>query len=163
MIRRFGALAVLVLVVAACGGSATSAPGATQTAGAEATQAEATQAEATQAAATETEGSAPTNPPNASDLEGKARALVPDGSTEVSKLEIGGAFQLSVTTTKSLEELEAFWDQKIPSLGMTVSGKFTAGDTLTFAVTNPDGGIVAAKDSSGSGQTTIVISLGTSS
>jgi hypothetical protein len=87
---------------------------------------------------------------------------VPDGSTEVSKVQVGALFQLTVTNPKSIQELESFWDAKIPSLGITVSGKFTSGGTLTYSLTNPDGGIVASPDSSGSG-TLIVIGLGVTS
>jgi hypothetical protein len=151
MFKRIGALAVLAVVVFACSGSPT-----TQTPGVGAT-------DTPGAAPTDTPAAGQTTPPNASDIEAKVRALVPDGSTEVGKTEIGGLFQLTLTSPKSLQELEAFWDQKIPSLGMNLAGKFTAGGVLTIAISNPDGGIVAGEDTSGSGLTSIVISLGTSS
>jgi hypothetical protein len=151
MFKRIGALTVLAAVLFACGGS----PTATQTPGAGAT-------ENPGGAPTDTPAAGQTTPPNASDIEAKVRALVPDGSTEIGKTEAGGLFSLTLTNPKSVQELESFWDQKIPSLGMTVSGKFTASGVVTYAITNPDGGIVAGPDSSGSGST-IVISLGTSS
>jgi hypothetical protein len=69
-------------------------------------------------------------------------------------------YQLSLTSTMTVDQLEAFWDERIPSLGMTLTGKFTSGGVLTIAITNPDGGIVAAPD--GDGGVGIVISLGTS-
>jgi hypothetical protein len=151
MFKRIGAVSLLAVVVFACGGS----PTATQTPGTGAT-------ENPGGAPTDTPAAGQTTPPNAGDIEAKVRALVPDGSTEVSKAQVGGLFQLTVTNPKSVQELEAFWDQKIPSLGITVAGKFTSGGVLTYAVTNPDGGIVASPSSSGSG-TDIVISLGVSS
>jgi len=156
MSRQILGLAVAAIVLAACGGTATGTPGGTTPPGE-------TQAPGETATPAETQDGGETTPPNAGDIEAKARALVPPGSTELGTGSFGGAFQITVTNPMSVAELEAFWDQKIPSLGMTVSGKFTAAGTLTIAITNPDGGIVAGEDSSGSGETTIVISLGTSS
>jgi hypothetical protein len=151
MFKRIGALAVLAVVVFACGGS----PTATQTPGSGAT-------EPPGGTATDTPAPGQTTPPNAGDIEAKVRALVPDGSTEVGKVEVGGLFQLSLTNPKSVQELEAFWDQKIPSLGMTVAGKFTSGAILTISIPDPPGGIVAGPDEN-TGTTSIVISLGPSS
>jgi hypothetical protein len=151
MFKRIGALTVLAAVLFACGGS----PTAPQTPGAGAT-------ENPGGVPTDTPAAGQTTPPNAGDIEAKVRALVPDGSTEIAKAQIGGLFQLTVTNPKSVAELEAFWDQKIPSLGITVGGKFTTSGVLQYALTNPDGGIVASPSSSGSG-TDIVISLGLSS
>ena len=152
MFKRIAALAVCAIAIAACSGTPTTetpGPGGTETPG---------------AGATETPGATQggqTNPP-AGDLEALARALVPPGSTETQKVEIGGFFQLYITSTMSLAELEAFWDSKIPSLGMTLAGKFTGSGSLTISITNPDGGIVATEDTS-AGNVGIVIALGTSS
>lgn len=158
MLKRIGALTVLAVVAFACSGSPT-----TQTPGAGATETPGgAAAETPGAAATETPAAGQTNPPNAGDIEAKVRALVPDGSTEIGKAQVGGLFQLTVTSPKSIQELEAFWDQKIPSLGITVSGKFTSGGVLTYSLTNPDGGIVATPGSSGGGSE-IVIGLGVTS
>jgi hypothetical protein len=151
MFKRIGALMVLAAVLFACGGS----PTATQTPGAGAT-------ENPGGAATDTPAAGQTTPPNAGDIEAKVRALVPDGSTEVGKVQVGSLIQLTLTNPKSLQELESFWDQKIPSLGMTVAAKSTVQGTLIYSITNPDGGIVAGPDPSGSG-TTMTISLGLSS
>jgi hypothetical protein len=150
MTRLFGALALIAVLIAACSGSTTTTPpaGATATAGTEAT--------ATSAGGG---GGAQTPAPNAGDNEAKARALVPDGSTETAHLATGGIFQVYVTNPKSVKELEAFWDAKIPQVGLTQSGKFEANGAVTYGFTNPDGGIVASPDSSGNG-TTIVISVG---
>ena len=157
MFLRFGALAVLAIAIAACSGTPTTGPGATETPGSVAT-------ETPGAGATETPGETQggqTNPP-AGDLEATARALVPPGSTETGKFEAGGFFQLYLTSTTSIQDLEAFWDQKIPSLGMTVAGKFTLEGTISYTSTNPDGVITASPDSA-SGGVVIVIALGTSS
>ena len=102
-----------------------------------------------------------TNPP-AGDLEATARALVPPGSTETSKFEAGGFFQLTLTSTTSIGDLEAFWDQKIPSLGLTLAVKSTAQGILTYAFTNPDGAISAVPDEAGGG-VVIGIQVGTGS
>jgi hypothetical protein len=149
MFKRIGALTVLAAVVFACGGSptATQTPGATEPPG---------------GTATDTPAPGQTTPPNAGDIEAKVRALVPDGSTELGKAEVGGLFQLTVTNPKSVQELEAFWDQKIPSLGMSIAGKFTSGGILTISIPDPPGGIVAGPDAN-TGLTSIVISLGPSS
>jgi len=155
MTRFFAALALIAVVIAACSGTTpqTTAPagGGTPVPGGETTP-----------APTSGGGGAQTPAPNASDAEAKARALVPDGSTETGHLETGGLFQIYLTNPKSVKDLEAFWDAKIPQAGLTQSGKFEASGAVTYAFTNPDGGILASPDPSGSG-TTIVISVGTSS
>lgn len=150
MPKRILALAVLAVVLAACGSAATP-PSGTQPPGTEAPTESAT------------DGGGVTAPPNAGDLEATARALVPPGATETGHLETGGVFQLYLTSAMSLADLEAFFDQKIPSLGITVSGKFTVSGTLTYAFTNPEGGIVAGEDTSGAGGTSIIISVGSAS
>jgi len=150
MFRRTLAFAVLAIVIAACGSAATNPPSDTQPPGATATPAE-------------TQGGGETTPPNAGDLEATARALVPPGSTETGKFEVGGFFQLYLTSTTSMQDLETFWDQKLAALGINVVGKFTAEGTLTYSFTNPDGGIVASPDTSGGSDTVVVIAVGTSS
>jgi hypothetical protein len=85
---------------------------------------------------------------------------VPPGASETSAVSIGNAYQLTLSSNQSLEELEAFWDQAIPAAGMQSTGRFTADGSLTIALTNPDGGIVATGDPS-TGGVTIVISVGT--
>ncbi len=139
MFQRIGALALLAIVIGACSGNPTTAPQGTETPG---------------PAATETPGATQegqTNPPPAGDLEATARALVPPGSSETSKFEAGGVFQLYLTSTMSLEELESFWDAKIPSQGMKVEGKFSGSGGVTYIFSNPDGGIVASPDPSAGG------------
>jgi hypothetical protein len=98
--------------------------------------------------------------PNAGDNESRARALVPPGSTELSETSFGNAYQLTLTNPQSLEQLDAFWAQAIPAAGMQSTGKFEMDLSLVIAFTNPDGGISATNDGSGSGST-IVISVGT--
>jgi hypothetical protein len=151
MLKLVLASTVLAALLVACsaGAPATpSAPAATPTPG------------ATQAAPSPTPpGSGNTTPAaNTGNAEAIVRALVPPGATEVSKVETGDFFSLSLSSSQSIAELEAFFDQKLPSTGVTVSGKFTAAGTLTIAFTNPDGGITATPD--GSGGTLVVITAG---
>ena len=88
-------------------------------------------------------------------------ALVPPGSTEVSRSTVGNLFSVILSSQSSLADLESFFDQKLAALGLAGSGKFNVANTLTYAFTNPDGGIVVAPGDNG-GQT-ITISAGTSS
>jgi hypothetical protein len=97
-------------------------------------------------------------PPNGGNLESQVRSLVPPGSTEVQSASLGGSFSVTVTNPGPLDQLEAFWDQTIPAVGVTQTGKVEAGGTLTYGFTDPDGGIVAAPN--GSGGYVITVSLG---
>jgi hypothetical protein len=154
MTRRFAALALIAALIAACSGNSpqTTAPagggGATATPGTEATPAPGGGG-----------GGGQTPAPNAGGNEAKARALVPDGSTETGHAASGNVFLIYLTNPKSVKELEAFWDAKIPQAGLTKSSKFEANGAVTYAFSNPDGGIVASPDSSGTGST-IVITVG---
>jgi hypothetical protein len=88
------------------------------------------------------------------------RALVPPGAAEVTHTSLGNQFSVSVTSQLSLAELEAFWDQKLPTTGVTQTGKLNQAGSLIFAFTNPEGGITAVDDGSGGFQ--IAISAGIS-
>jgi hypothetical protein len=153
MSKRILALAIVALVVAACGGSPTNEPGSTPTPGAEATPT---------AGETATDGGQPTTPPNTGDLKAKGQALLPPDAQQTTEVTAGGVYQVYATSGTSLADLKAFWEQKIPSLGMTLTGTTSSEGSLIIAFTNPDGGIVAGTDTS-TGDTTLVISLGTSS
>lgn len=98
---------------------------------------------------------------NQSDNKAKARALIPDGATQLSEIIIENNYTVQVTSTKSLDELSSFWTQAIPKAGLSETGRFTASGTLTIAFTNPDGGVVASEDPSGGG-VIITISVGSS-
>ena len=148
---------VSALLLACSSGPAAPTPGSQQTPGSQPTPPQAATS-VPNPPAQQTPG-APQ--PNAGDNESRARALIPPGASEVGEASFGGAYQLSLTSTQSLEQLDAFWAQAIPAAGMQLTGRFTVEGTLTIAVSNPDGGIVAARDAS-TGVTTIVISLGTS-
>lgn len=149
MFKRIGALTVLAAVLFACGGS----PTATQTPGAGAT-------EPPGGTATDTPAGQ-TAPPFAGDLEATARALVPPGSTETQKIEAGGVFQLYVTSTTSIADLESFYDSKLPSVGAKDVAKINSSGSLTYGFTNPDGTVIATTDSA-SGGTFIIIGVGSS-
>ena len=140
MNRLLGSTLVFVLI-AACGGGAT----ATQRPGQPSQLPGAPTANAPQ--------------PGGSSNEAKARALAPPGSTEVSASAQGNSFSLIVSTTQTLEQLGAFYQQAIPAAGLTETGRFTLGETLTISVTNPDGGIVALRDP-GQGSVLVTISIG---
>ncbi len=147
MHKRIWAFAIIAVMIAACSGS----PAATST-------------PASQPTATEEPGATAgqTTPPNTGDLKAKAQALLPSDATVISEVTVGGAYSVTATSKKSVAELTAFWEQKLKDLGITQTGKTEAGGSLVLAFTNPDGGIVAGTDTS-SGETTIAISLGTSS
>ena len=99
--------------------------------------------------------------PNTGDNKSLARALIPQGATQLSEVNVGNSYTVQLSSTQSLEQLGAFWTQAIPAAGLQETGRFTQGETLTIAFTNPDGGIVAFADSS-SGGVIMTISVGTS-
>jgi hypothetical protein len=103
--------------------------------------------------------SGPTAAP-AGDNQALARALVPAGASNVTEASVGNMRQIYATSSQTIEQLQAFWEQAIPANGMVIGGSFPSAGTLTIAFTNPDGGIVAAPDPSGG--ISIVISVGTS-
>jgi hypothetical protein len=152
MFRRLVAGGALLLLVSCGGAAATQAPGGP-------TAAPPADGGATPAPAVTPAGGQ--GQPNAGDLASIANALVPPGSTEISRADSSGAYVLSVSTTQSLSDLENFFNQAVPAAGATLTGHYVAGDSLIVAFTNPDGGVVATKDSS-SGNTIVVISAGIS-
>jgi hypothetical protein len=89
------------------------------------------------------------------------QALVPPGATQQNHATVGNLVTVVVSTTSSLNDLQAFFDAKIPSLGLTQTGKFNVQDSVTYAFANPEGGIVIAAD--GNGGYLVTISAGTSS
>lgn len=101
-----------------------------------------------------------TPPQNAGDNKAKAQALIPSGSSApISEVSVGNAYTVQVMSTQTLEQLGTFWTTAIPAAGLTESGRYTAGDTLIIAFTNPDGGITASKTDEG---VLVTISVGTS-
>jgi hypothetical protein len=142
-VKRLLGSITLVVVVAACGGgpvTPTQRPGQP----------------------TQAPGGTTTVPqPGGGNTEAKARALVPPGSTELSATTQGNSYSLIVSTAQTIEQVGAFYQQAIPAAGLTETGRFTLGDTLTISVSNPDGGIVAVKDPS-QGRVVVTISLGIS-
>lgn len=153
-----GCLVALTLV--ACGGSsATPAPARTAGPDGGGGQATSAPAQATPPAGASTP--APGGGGGGGSPEAIVKALVPPGSTEVTHMTIGNLYSATVTSQMSLADLEAFFDQKLPTTGVTQSGKLNQAGSLIYAFTNPDGGITAADDGNGSVQ--ITISAGTSS
>jgi len=94
-------------------------------------------------------------------MESIARALAPAGALELSHAAVGNSYSLQLSSPMTADQLQAFWDTKIGSLGLSQTGKFVVpGGAITYAFTGPDGGIVASPD--GSGNYIIQISVGTS-
>ena len=149
MFHRAAAVLALAGLLAACGGGAT---------------ATVTPVEPTAQPPSATDAPAATTPPgggNTGSFEGVARSLFPPGATQQSSFSTGNAFQLIALSSSSMDELGSFFSQQIPALGLTETGRFESGGTLTIAFTNPDGGIliIPADDE---GQYLITISVGTS-
>ncbi len=101
----------------------------------------------------------PTTVPAGGNLESLARSFVPQGSTEISATPAGGSYTVIASTPMSLDQLKAFYAQAIPASGVTVTGPLEVGGTLTYALTNPDGGIVVTPG--GDAGFLITISVGT--
>ena len=143
----------------ACSGPAAPTPGrpAGPTPGSAATQQPAASAGAVNTPGLATPGA----PQNGGDNKSKARALIPQGATQVSEVTVGNSYSVQVSSGQSLEQLGAFWTQAIPAAGLQETGRFTSGDTLTIAFTNPEGGVTASADPS-TGSVIITISAGTS-
>ena len=153
MPRTLTALAVIALVVGACGGGGAAATTAPTVApgGPAATEAPAT-AEATEGAAATTSG--------ADDLKALAAQLTPGGTTEIQHMEATGVYQLYLSTSMSIDQLTAFYDQKAASIPIQGYTKVVSNGSLYIGGSDPVVGIVAAADSSNPGTTTIVISVG---
>jgi len=145
-----------LLALAACGGSpaASTGPGRTTGPGGQATT---PAQQASQPAPVGTPPAAVTPAPGGggSSSEAIVRALVPPGSTEVAHFQVGNQFSMTVSSQMTLAQLEAFFDQKLPSTGVTQTGKFNSTGSLIYAFTNPDGGVTVADDGNGGFQVTI--------
>ena len=132
MSARLLSLLVLGMVIVACspGGTGPTVPGVP------------TNAPTVPGGPDSTPGGAPTAAPGGGDLESLARALVPPGSAEVSAVPAGGSFTVIATTPMTLDQLKAFYAQAIPATGVSFTGPLEVAGTLTYALTNPDGGVV---------------------
>ena len=141
-LASFLVVALFVLTAACGGGAVPTLPGGQQT---------------------QVPGGAPAAPvPDGGDNQSKARALVPPGSTEMSAQTAGNAYTMVVSTSQTLDQLKSFYSTAIPGAGMTETGRVELGGTLTIAMGNPDGGVVAVPDAS-QGTYILTISVGTSS
>ena len=150
---------VFTVLVVSCGGSpATPAPRASA-GGAQPSTGPSTPGTPATPASVATAGNPGGGP--AGDVKSIVTALIPPGSTQLNATEIGGSYTVQLTSQSSLSDLEAFFDQKIPTVGVTQTGKTTAGGTAIYAFTNPDGGITISPMSEGG--ILITISAGTSS
>jgi hypothetical protein len=148
-------LAALVLILAACSSSTPTASSADGGGGG---------SQATPGSGATEPGSgqatdAPSGAPYSGSLKDLAHQLAPDGSTEVTFTEAPGVYQLYLTSTLNLDQITAFYDSRIPSLGMKIEGKTVSSGSLYIGTSNPAGAIIAAPDPSAGGYT-VVISLG---
>ena len=158
MPRTLTALAVIALVVGACGGGGAAATTAPTVAPA-ATEAAAT-AEATEAPAATGSGGGTGSSQSADALKALAQQLTPPNSTETGHLEATGVYQLYVTTTQSLDQLKAFYDGKAASIPIKEYTKVDASGSLYIGGTDPVLGIIAAPDPANAGQFSVIISVG---
>ena len=156
--KRILFVALTVLVVGCGGTAATLAPRAS-TGGAQPPAGQSTPAAAATPAAIATAGNPGGGPPG--DVKSLVTALIPPGSTQVNATEIGGSYSVQLTNQSSLSDLQAFFDQKIPTVGVTQTGKTSGAGTAIYAFTNPDGGITISPMDTGG--VLITISAGTSS
>jgi len=151
-----------LLALAACGGSPAASTGPGRTTGPSG-QATTPAQQASQPAPVNNPPAAATPAPGGGggSPEAIVRALIPPNALELNHAQVGNSYTVQLSSQSSLADLQAFWDQKIPTTGVTQSGKFNQADSLVYAFTNPDGGITAGSD--GSGGVLITISAGTSS
>ncbi|MGH2408074.1 MAG: hypothetical protein ACRDF7_08365 [Candidatus Limnocylindrales bacterium] len=158
---RVAGLAGLVLLLAACssGSPAASTPAGGGD-GSQPTDAGAATTQPTDAGSATTEPtSAGQSGAPAGSLADLALKLVPDGATLSGNLAGQGVYQQYATSTLSLDQITAFYDQRIPSLGMTVASKAVISGSLYYSTTNPVGAIVVVPATDGSGGFTIAVSL----
>lgn len=158
MSRSLIGLAVLALVVGACGGGAAATSAPTVAPGEPA--ATAAPAEATQGAEATTSGGGIGGGVSADALKALAAQLTPPGATETGKLESTGVFQLYLTTTMSIDQLTAFYDEKANSIPIKDYSKLSASDGLYIGGSDPVLAIVATPDPQNAGTLALVISVG---
>jgi hypothetical protein len=149
-------IAILALVVAACGGSSASkSPSASSPAGTTGPTAPA----ATSGATTGPDAtSAPdaTKAPFTGDLKSLAEALEPANSTITGHLDSTGVYQIYLTTTASVDDLKSFWGGKVPSLGFKNYSYTELSGTIYAGAENPTLAIIAGPDSATKVMTVII-------
>jgi hypothetical protein len=150
---------VLTVLVVACGGAAAPSAPRASTGGAQPSTGQSTAG----AAATPGSAATPANPAGGApgDVKSIVTALIPPGSTQINATEIGGSYTVQLMSQSSMSDLQAFFDQKIPTLGITQTGKTSGGGTTIYAFTNPDGGITMSPLDEGG--ILVTIAAGTSS
>lgn len=160
--RTVTALAIVALVVGACGGGSaapTTAP--TVAAGEPAATEAASTAAATEAPAdTGSAGGGAASSRSADALKALAQQLTPAGSTETGHLEANGSYQVYVTTTQSLDQLKAFYDQKAVSIPIKDYTRVDASGSLYIGGSDPVISITAAPDPQNTDQFSLIISVG---
>jgi len=160
MSRSLTALAVLALVVGACGGGGAAATSAVTVAPGEPAATEAAPPEVTEAPAETTSGGGGGGGQSADALKALAQQLTPPGSTETGHLEASGVYQLYLNTTQNLDQLKAFFDGKAASIPIKDYTKVDASGSLYIGGSDPVLAIIAAPDPQNANQFTVVISVG---
>jgi septal ring-binding cell division protein DamX len=150
---------VLTVLVVGCGGAAATQAPRASTGGAQPSAAALT---TPGAAATAVSAGTPANPGGApaGDVKSLVKSLIPTASTQLSETQIGGNYTVQLSSQSPLSDVESFYDQKLPTVGVTPTGKTSASGTTVYAFTNPDGGITITPD--GNGGLLIIISAGAS-
>ena len=160
MPRTLTALAVLALMVGACGGGAAATTAPTVAPGEPAATQAAATAEVTEAPAGTGSGGGGGSSQSADALKALAQQLTPPGSTETGHLEATGVYQLYLTTTQNLDQLKSFYDGKATSIPIKDYTKIDASGSLYIGGSDPVLGIIAAPDPANGGQFTVIISVG---
>ncbi len=96
------------------------------------------------------------------DAEEVGTALVPPNATEVSKTLTGNYWYALYQSTDSVESLRSFYEDKIPSVGLTIISTTTAGGGYSWLVATDESGSfggsvsVGAPTEGGSGSSVII-------
>ena len=161
MPRTATALAIVAVVVGACGGGGAAATTAPTVAPGQpvATEAAPTAAATVAPADTGSGGGGPGSSQSADALKALARELTPADSTETGHLEAIGSYQVYVTTTQSLDQLKAFYDQKAASIPIKEYTRVDASGSLYIGGSDPVISITAAPDPQNAGQFSLIISV----
>jgi hypothetical protein len=160
MPRTLTALAVIALVVGACGGGGAAATSAPTVAPGEPAATEAATAEVSEAPADTGSGGGAGSSQSADALKALAQQLTPPSSTETGHLDASGVYQLYLTTTQNLDQLKSFYDGKAASIPIKDYTKVDASGSLYIGGSDPVLAIIAAPDPANANQFSVIISVG---
>jgi hypothetical protein len=160
LLTRALSLAVLMVLVVACGGG----PGASQSS---ADSEQSTAADPSTAASEDAGASATPASGNGGDVEGVAEALIPPNSTEVSKTVAEGVSFIIYESTDSIESLQSHYEGAIPAAGMQIISTSTAGGNVSIVFAEDTGSTFGGAvsifpSSSGTGGSGVQVTVGDS-